>query len=72
MLFRVLFDVLCAAKLCKDNRASGVYVAFTNWEDSTTTILNYGSRNFHRACADSLISTVDIEDMLNKQAVTDK
>ena len=44
---------------------------FTNWKDATTKFAKHESSNFHKACAEALSSTVDIGDMLNKQAVTE-
>ena len=45
---------------------------FTNWKDATTKFAKHESRDFHKACAEALSSTVDIGDILNKQAVTEK
>ena len=45
---------------------------FTNWKDATTKFAKHESSDFHKVCAEALSSTVDIGDMLNKQAVTEK
>ena len=45
---------------------------FTNLKDATTKFAKHESSNFHKACAEALSSTVDIGDMLNKHAVTEK
>ena len=45
---------------------------FTNWNNATTKITKHGSSDFHKACAETLSSTVDIGDMHNKQAITEK
>ena len=67
-------------KAVKDERtkttgqAEGSFLVngFTNWKDVTTMFANHESSDFHKLCAEALSSTVDIGDMLNKQAMTKK
>ena len=67
-------------KAVKDGRArisgqaegSFLVNGFTNWKDATTKFAKHESSDFHKACAEALSSTVDIGDMLNKQAVSEK
>ena len=67
-------------KAVKDGRAKITGLAegsflvngFTNWKDATTKFAKHESSDFHKVCAEALSSTVDIGDMLNKQAVTEK
>ena len=60
------------AKITGQAEGSFLVNGFTNWKDATTKFAKHESSDFHKACAEALSSTVDIGDMLNKQAVTEK
>ena len=55
-------------------QAEGSFLAngFTNWKDATTKFAKHEKSEFHKVGAEALSSTVDIGDILNKQAVTEK
>ena len=60
------------ARITGQAEGSFLVNGFTNGKDATTKFTKHESSNFHKACAEALSSTVDIGDMLNKQAVTEK
>lgn len=60
------------AKITGQAEGSFLVIGFTNWKDATAKFAKHESSDFHKACAEALSSTVDIGDMLNKQAVTEK
>ena len=45
---------------------------FTNWKDATAKFAKHECSDFHKTCAQAQSSTVDVEDMLDKQASTEK
>ena len=60
------------AKITGQAEGSFLVNGFTNWKDATTKFTKHENSDFHKVCARALSSTVDIGDMLNKQAVTEK
>ena len=59
-------------KVSKQAEGSFLTDGFTNWKDATVKFAKHERSDFHKACTEALSSTVDIRDMLNKQAVTEK
>jgi len=67
-------------KAVKDGRAVSTGVTeqaflvkgFTNWKDGTRCFSRHESCDFHKACVAALASTVDVGDMLSRQAATEK
>ena len=45
---------------------------FTNWKDGTRSFSKHESCDFHKVCAAALASTVDVGDMLLRQAASEK
>ena len=45
---------------------------FTNWKDGTRSFSKHESCDFHKVCAAALASTVDVGDMLSRQAASEK
>ena len=60
------------AKITGQAEGSFLSKGFRNWKDATTKFAKHESSDFHKACAEALSSTIDVGDMLNKQAVTEK
>ena len=58
--------------MSKHAEGSFLMDGFTNLKDATVKFAKNERSNFHKACTEALSSTVDIRDMLNKQAVTKK
>ena len=52
--------------------ASFLTNGFRNWKDASAKFAKYECSDFHKTCAQALPSTVNIGDMLNKQAMTEK
>ena len=67
-------------KAVKDGRAVATGVTeraflekgFTNWKDGTRSFSKHESCDFHKVCAAALASTVDVGDMLSRQAASEK
>ena len=59
-------------KVSKQAEGSFLTDDFTNWKDATVKFANHERSDFHKACTEALSTTVDIRDMLNKQAVNEK
>ena len=78
--YDVAWDAVLCFICCKAVKEGRVKVAessfltdgFTNWKDDTTKFTKHARSDFHKACTEALLSTVNIGDMLNKQAVTEK
>ena len=45
---------------------------FTNWKDGTRCFSRHETCDFHKVCTAALASTVDVGDMLSRQAATEK
>ena len=58
--------------MSKQAEGSFLTDGFTNWKNATVKFAKHEHSDFHKACTEALSSTVDIRDMLNKQAVTEK
>ena len=67
-------------KAVKDGRAMAtgateqayLVKGFSNWKDGTRSFSKHESCDFHKVCAAALASTVDVGDMLSRQAASDK
>ena len=67
-------------KAVKDGRAVATGVTeraflekgFTNWKDGTRSFSKHERCDFHKVCAAALASTVDVGDMLSRQAASEK
>ena len=76
------YSVRCftCCKAVKDGRAVSTGVTeqaflvkgFTNWKDGTRCFSRHESCDFHKVCVAALASTVDVGDMLSRQAATEK
>ena len=80
MLHRTLFSASHVVKAMKDGRAritekaeaSFLMNGFRNLKDATAKFAKHECSNFHKTCAQALLSTVDVGGILNKQATSEK
>ena len=66
-----------AVKAGKENfsscaEKSFLSTGFTNWQGATRGFKKHEESNFHKLCSSSLATKVDVGDMLNAAAVTEK
>ena len=45
---------------------------FTNWKDATTKFAKHESSDFHKRCSEALLFRVDVGELLDRQAATEK
>ena len=74
--------VLCfiCCKAVKDGKVSVTKLAessflvdgFTNWKDATTKFAKHESSDFHKRCSEALLFRVDVGELLDRQAATEK
>ena len=60
------------ARITGKAEASFLTNGFTNWKDATAKFAKHECSDFHKTCVQALSSTVDIGDMLDKQASAEK
>ena len=60
------------ARISGKAEASFLTNGFTNWKDATAKFAKHECCDFHKTCVQALSSTVDVGDMLDKQASTEK
>ena len=60
------------ARVTAQVEATFLVEGFTNWKKATEKFAKHEKSDFHRICFQAVSSTVDVGDMLNQQAATEK